>query len=279
MPTGGGWDETENSFRYRVKDPEKFQDGSFRTIDITDGVKAVIGRLKGEKTTTVQSVIFSKDKFKTLDKAKKWLNEHPDLKEKWIPYMSATKIVREAMEKQHEEEIKECWQLNKSTVKFMDPNLMKIIVKESLVPFSMDYIAAVPRRSLNNRIYTPELLKNIAPRFVGKPLLIDHDIEHCNAVIGKIVKSAWDGKAIRQTAIGLMEQDLYNKIVGTKNVPPLLRGVSIGGSGTGLPTSDGMQLTDFTPEEVSIVSFPGIPEAEIKFIIQLRENLKRMKRR
>jgi len=39
-------DETEDSFRFRQREPGDFQDGSFRTIDITDGVKAVVGRLK-----------------------------------------------------------------------------------------------------------------------------------------------------------------------------------------------------------------------------------------
>jgi len=274
MPKGGGFDETEDSFRYRVKDPEGFQDGSFKTIDITKGIKAVIGRLKGEKTTTVQSVIFSKDEFKTLDKAKKWLSDHPDMKEKWIPYTSASRIIKESAERQEVRDITEFWDWTEHRIhELKDPGLVCVIVKESLVPFRMDYVAAVPRKSLNNRIYTSELLKDVAPKFVGKPLLIDHDIEHCKAVTGKIEKSTWDGRAIRQSAVGLMEQDLYEKIVGTKNVPPLLRGVSIGGSGSGLPTSDGIQLTDFTPEEVSIVSFPGIPEAEIKFIIQLREKL------
>jgi hypothetical protein len=43
-----GLDETENSFRARQRDPIEFQEGSFRTIEITDGVQAVIGRLKEE---------------------------------------------------------------------------------------------------------------------------------------------------------------------------------------------------------------------------------------
>ena len=41
-----GIDETETSFRVRQKSPGEFIEGSFRTIDITDGIKAVIGRLK-----------------------------------------------------------------------------------------------------------------------------------------------------------------------------------------------------------------------------------------
>jgi len=78
MPKGGGWDETSTSYRYRVHDPEDFEGGSFRTIPLGDsGVKAVIGRLKGEDSTTIQSLIFPKDEF-TEDEAKQWVKDHPD---------------------------------------------------------------------------------------------------------------------------------------------------------------------------------------------------------
>ena len=36
-------DETSTSFRLRQRDPGDFREGSFRTIEITTGVKAVIG--------------------------------------------------------------------------------------------------------------------------------------------------------------------------------------------------------------------------------------------
>jgi phage head maturation protease len=39
-------DETTDSIRLRQKDPNDFIEGSFRTIELTKGVKAVIGRLK-----------------------------------------------------------------------------------------------------------------------------------------------------------------------------------------------------------------------------------------
>ncbi len=42
----GGIDATEDSIRIRQEDPEKFKPGSFRTIELTNGVKAVIGKLK-----------------------------------------------------------------------------------------------------------------------------------------------------------------------------------------------------------------------------------------
>ncbi len=38
-------DETETSYRFRQRDPDEFKDGSLRTIELTRGVKAVIGVL------------------------------------------------------------------------------------------------------------------------------------------------------------------------------------------------------------------------------------------
>mgnify|MGYP001616374750 CR=1 FL=1 len=66
-----GIDETDTGWRVRQRDPGDFEEGSFKTIDITDGVQAVVGRLKGEKSTTVQSLIFDKEKFKTEAEARK----------------------------------------------------------------------------------------------------------------------------------------------------------------------------------------------------------------
>lgn len=39
-------DETEESYRYRQVDPSMMEEGSFRTIEMTDGVKAVVGHKK-----------------------------------------------------------------------------------------------------------------------------------------------------------------------------------------------------------------------------------------
>jgi len=68
---------TENYIRIRVKNPNLFQPDSFRTIDISksEGIKAVIGKLKGETTTTIQSYLFDKEKW-TLSEAQEWVREH-----------------------------------------------------------------------------------------------------------------------------------------------------------------------------------------------------------
>jgi len=46
-----GIDETQNNFRVRQRDPKEFNENSFRMIRLTDGVKAVIGKLKNNNLT------------------------------------------------------------------------------------------------------------------------------------------------------------------------------------------------------------------------------------
>lgn len=78
--TKPGFEETENQIRYRVHDPEGFEEGGFRTItpNGTEGIQFVIGRRKGEDTTTVQSVRFDKDNW-TMARARQWIEAHPKL--------------------------------------------------------------------------------------------------------------------------------------------------------------------------------------------------------
>jgi len=70
-----GIDVKENTIRVRQKDPGLFEKGSFRTIPISSGVKAVVGRLKGKKTTTIQTYLFDKKKFNT-NTVRAWLKKH-----------------------------------------------------------------------------------------------------------------------------------------------------------------------------------------------------------
>lgn len=64
-----------NEHSARIVDPSKFKQDSFKRINITTGIDAIIGRLKGETTTTTQAYRFDKDKF-TVAEAKKWLRDH-----------------------------------------------------------------------------------------------------------------------------------------------------------------------------------------------------------
>lgn len=85
MPVGGGWDKTNTSYRYRIRDPDEFVEGSFRTISFGDtGIKAVVGKLPGKDSMTLQSLIFPADQF-TEEEARQWVKDHPETvkKEEW----------------------------------------------------------------------------------------------------------------------------------------------------------------------------------------------------
>jgi len=72
------WEETDDFVRSGHRNPDDFQSDSTRTITISqkEGIKAVIGKPKGKKTTEVQSYLFPKTKGWTLEKAKTWFEEH-----------------------------------------------------------------------------------------------------------------------------------------------------------------------------------------------------------
>jgi predicted DNA-binding protein (MmcQ/YjbR family) len=84
-----GWDETPAQFRYRVRDPGQFRDGTLRTMALpgTKGVQMIVGRLKPENvaeghnvnSAVTQAIHFSKENW-SADQAKKWITDHPDIK-------------------------------------------------------------------------------------------------------------------------------------------------------------------------------------------------------
>ena len=71
-------DITPNYVRVRVRSPADFTQGTFRIIDLDKrrGIRAVIGRLKGKRTTTRQSILFRRDKGWTARSAEKWVRDH-----------------------------------------------------------------------------------------------------------------------------------------------------------------------------------------------------------
>ena len=76
-----GLDETDAQFRYRLRDPGDFEEGSSRTMQLkgTDPpVVAIVGKLKGETSTTLQAYRFNKEDGWTKDKAQAWIDGHKE---------------------------------------------------------------------------------------------------------------------------------------------------------------------------------------------------------
>jgi hypothetical protein len=73
---------TENYVRIRVRDPNLFVDGSFRTIILSadQGIHAIIGKLKSDPqgSTVIQNYMFEVAKDWTMEKAQAWVKEHKD---------------------------------------------------------------------------------------------------------------------------------------------------------------------------------------------------------
>lgn len=70
-------EKTANYVRVRQADPSLFVKESFRTIniDLSAGIKAVVGRRPGKDGTEVQSYMFDKSRFSVED-AKRWIEDH-----------------------------------------------------------------------------------------------------------------------------------------------------------------------------------------------------------
>jgi hypothetical protein len=59
----------------RVIAPEKFQQDSFRRVNLTDGIDAIMGKKIGGDAMEIQAYRFARAKF-TPAQAKKWLKDH-----------------------------------------------------------------------------------------------------------------------------------------------------------------------------------------------------------
>lgn len=68
-------DITDNKIRARQRNPDEFDEDSFKTISLTSGVKAVVGVPRDSDSTEIQSVLFDNSKFNEAS-ATQWLESH-----------------------------------------------------------------------------------------------------------------------------------------------------------------------------------------------------------
>lgn len=69
-----GLEEAETVWRYRVADPSKFE--KFRVKELGKGVKITVGKVKGSDRWEIQNYMFEKERFKTRQQVRKWLDTH-----------------------------------------------------------------------------------------------------------------------------------------------------------------------------------------------------------
>ena len=67
-----GLEEGTTVWRYRVQDPDKFE--KFRVKELGKGVKITLGKVKGSDRWEIQNYMFDKERFKTREQVRKWLD-------------------------------------------------------------------------------------------------------------------------------------------------------------------------------------------------------------
>lgn len=160
----------------------------------------------------------------------------------------------------------------------MKTEITKIL--ESLVPWKAKVLLAKPGLSQNQRVWTADELSKAAQSYPGKPVMSDHG-ETCDKLVGITVKAYYGsgskGEGLYADAIGLMDRDLFSKLEGLpeKSIPPLLKGVSIGGLGN---LDSEKRVVDFEPLEWSFTPFPGIPDAQVLELAELKESIQQRRR-
>ena len=73
-------DVTDNYIRVRVKNPALFDPTTYRTVQMTSGIKYVAGKLKNppkgkEGSMVIQTFLFDKNKYSKAS-AIKWVKDH-----------------------------------------------------------------------------------------------------------------------------------------------------------------------------------------------------------
>jgi hypothetical protein len=224
------WEQTDDYIRSGHRSSDDFQEGSLRTITISEeeGIKAVIGKPIGKDTTEVQSYLFAKDKDWTVEKAKAWFEAHKESKLK--EHVSA---------------------------------ILPFTILEKIVdkPLRIRGLAITAGMSRNFNIYTPEELQAFASKLVAAPMYIEH-VAVPNAV-GKVTKTEWDGENL------WYEAEIYDDETAAKIRKGLIQHVSVGADYETIDIFDGQIPHGLHNAELSLVAVPGIPEANVQVLEKL----------
>jgi len=114
------WEDMPNEIRFRIRNPDLFQDDSFKRIPIKRDkpkVFGIAGRLKDETSLTLQSLRFPKDDDWTLSKAKAWVKAHPDITKDKLEDVLLKMLQEEKEESQVEKEGRVLSQKNRTLIK------------------------------------------------------------------------------------------------------------------------------------------------------------------
>jgi len=231
------WEETEEFIRSGHRSPDDFQPDSLRTITISEeeGIKAVIGKPKGQDTTEVQSYLFAKDKGWTIEKAKAWFEQHSQAKEHHVCFIAPFSVTKESLAEK---------------------------------PLKTKGIAMTAGMSRNFNIYTEDELQAFAKKLIGSPVYLEH-VSATNA-IGKVTKTEWNP----ESKVLFYEAEIHDEETAEKIRRGLIQHVSVAADYERLDVVDGKIPHGLYNAELSLVAVPGIPETNIQVAEKLDPNSK-----
>lgn len=229
------WEISQNYIRSGHRSVDEFEPESLRTVVVSgaEGIKAIIGKVKGKNATEIVSYLFDVSKGWTLEKAKEWFKQH---------YRGEA-----ASKKEH----------------FLAVLPFKVLEKIVDKPLHIRGVALTAGMSRNLNVYLPEELEAFAERLVSAPVYIEH-VAVPNAV-GKVVKVQWDGQNL------WYEAEIYDDETAEKIRKGLVRHVSIGADYERLEVLDGKVPHGLYNAELSLVAVPGVPDTNIQIMEKLQE--------
>lgn len=140
------WEISQNYIRSGHRSVDEFEPESLRTVVVSgaEGIKAIIGKVKGKNATEIVSYLFDVSKGWTLEKAKEWFKQHyrgeaPSKKEHFLAVLP-----------------------------------FKVLEKIVDKPLHIRGVALTAGISRNLNVYLPEELEAFAERLVSAPVYIEH---------------------------------------------------------------------------------------------------------
>lgn len=157
-----GFDETDEEIRYRVRDPDNYDD--YGTKDIGNGVQLVFGHNKESGNWEVQSVRFDRENF-TVEQAKQWVDDHPEALERMskISPMARSKTL---------------WK--------MEANIQKVAGTVDSEHFYIYGVASMEIVDQENDKITAKALEYGLPHLLRRARL---SVDHTDIIAGEILRS------------------------------------------------------------------------------------------
>jgi hypothetical protein len=223
------WEQSAGYIRSGHRSADEFKPHSFRTIWISqeEGIKAIVGKPKGNRGMEIFSFLFDTSKDWTVEKAQAWFEQHKQ---------------------------DSSFNTGREHFLFIAPILEKVVDK----PLRIRGIAISAGMSRNFNIYLEEELQKFATKLVGAPVYLEH-VSALDA-IGKVTSAAWNpsSKAI------FYEAEIFDDETQEKIKHGLIQHVSVAADYEKLDVVDGQVPYGLHNAELSLVAVPGMPQTNIQ---------------